>query len=179
MVTNDAEQDRIDWTSVSEADSLNALYGWQGAGVRAVADPERDEPGLVLVPRLWERMQAFGLTEKPRECCGVGIGPAGEVREFHPLENVAAEPVTRYEIAADDQLRIHKRAAAQGWDVTLVFHTHPATDPVPSVTDRSLAGWPDAVYAILGLGGAQPDLRAWRIRGGVDGEVTQLLVAHA
>lgn len=177
-MTNDAgQQDEIDWSQVTEAESLAALFGWQGEGVRVSAEPEGDAPGLVLVPRLWERLQAFGLTEQPRECCGVGIGPVGEVREFHPLENVAAEPITRYEISAADQLRIHKRAAARDWDVTLVFHTHPATEPVPSVTDRTLAAWPDAVYAILGLGGADPDLRAWRIRGGVDGEVTQLPVA--
>ena len=175
-----APGDGIDWTAVSEADSLNALFGWQGEGVRVDVDPEdREAPGLVLVPRLWERLQAFGLTEQPRECCGVGIGPVGEVREFHPLENVAAEPITRYEISPADQLRIHKRAAANDWDVTLVFHTHPATDPVPSPTDRTLAAWPDAVYAILGLGGERPDLRAWRIRGGLDGEVAQLLVTGA
>jgi proteasome lid subunit RPN8/RPN11 len=181
VVSNDAMDDlaAIDWSTVTRSESLAALYGWTGAGVIATAEPTDEQPGLVLVPRLWERLQAFGLTEKPRECCGVGIGPAGEVREFIPVENVADEPITRYVIAPEDQLRIHKRAAAEGWDVTLVFHTHPATDPVPSVTDRTLAAWPDAVYAILGLGGSQPDLRAWRIRGGVDGEVVQLDVSFA
>lgn len=168
----------IDWSSMTRSDSLAALYGWKGAGVVAAADPAEGDPGLVLVPRLWERFQAFGLTEKPRECCGVGIGPAGEVREFIPVENIASEPITRYEISSADQLRIHKAASAEGWDVTLVFHTHPATEPVPSITDRTLAAWPDAVYAILGLG-AQPDLRAWRIRGGVDGDVTELGVSFA
>jgi proteasome lid subunit RPN8/RPN11 len=131
---------------------------------------------FVVTPELWEELVAFGRAEKPKECCGIGIGPTGEVTEFHQLENVHEEPVTRYEISARDQLRLHLHAEDQGWDTTLVFHTHPATEPYPSATDLALAGWPDAVYAIMGL--ADPDapiLRAYRI---VGGEVTELAVSH-
>lgn len=167
----------IDWKNVTTSDSLTALFGWQGQGVIASADPADGEPGLALNPKLWERLQAFGLTEKPHECVGVGLGPAGEVHEFHPVENVHEEPVTRYEIAANDQLRLYRRAQEQGWEITLVFHTHPVTEPEPSVTDVANAGWPGAVYAILGLADpVRPKLRAWRI---VDDVVSELGVAGA
>lgn len=175
----------VDWDSVRQADNLAALYGWRWepedaalpSPVRVSATPAHGDGGLVLVPHLWERLQAFGRTMSPHECCGVGIGPPGEVREFHPVENVHESPVTRYEISAADQLRLYRRAEERGWDVTLVFHTHPATDPVPSATDRALAGWPAAVYAILGLGGERADLRAWRIVDG--GEPAQLEIRAA
>jgi [CysO sulfur-carrier protein]-S-L-cysteine hydrolase len=126
-----------------------------------------------LPPRLRAQLDAFGAASAPYECCGIGIGPAGEVHEFHPLANVHEQPRTRYEIAAADQLRIYKRADDLDWQITLVFHSHPATEPFPSTTDLDLAGWPDAVYAILGCATTPPTLRAYRI---VERVVTELAV---
>ncbi|MBC7643580.1 MAG: M67 family metallopeptidase, partial [Thermoleophilia bacterium] len=126
---------------------------------------------LVLPTDLYDRLVAFGQTVAPEECCGIGIGPTGEIAEFHPLVNVHHEPVTRYEASAADQLRLYLRADERGWDTTFVFHTHPATEPYPSVTDVALAAWPDAVYAILGLANEQPLLRAYRI---IDEVITEL-----
>ena len=135
-----------------------------------------DADGLRVSRGLFDRMVAHGRTWAPRECCGIGIGPFGTVAEFHELDNVHETPVTRYEIASRDQLRLHLRAEGEGWETTLVFHTHPATEPYPSATDLALAGWPDAVYAIMGLSGEAPLLRAYRI---VDGIVDELDVAVA
>lgn len=117
-----------------------------------------------LTPTLREAMLRHARAAAPEECCAVGIGEPGAVRELHLVRNVHPSPVTRYEIDAADQLAVYQRALARDWDVTLVFHSHPATEPVPSATDRALAAWPDALYAILSL--AQPDqplVRAWRI----------------
>lgn len=160
MVTKQL-QERFGWsvTDVDQSDAAVALTGADG----------RIEIGSAL----WDQLVAFGEAHSPEECCGVGIGPAGRVCEFLPVINVHEAPVTRYEISAADQLHIFQRADDRDWDVTLVFHTHPATEPYPSVTDISLAGWPDAVYAILGLGGETPLLRAYEIR---DGNVTELAV---
>lgn len=129
---------------------------------------------FIVTPELLERFVAHAAAAAPNECCGVGLGPTDEVLEFHELDNVHETPVTRYEIAPADQLRLFLQAEDQGWDTTLVFHSHPATEPYPSATDLALAGWPDATYAILGLAGAEPLLRAYRIR---DGVVTELTVS--
>jgi proteasome lid subunit RPN8/RPN11 len=43
-----------------------------------------------------------------------------------------------------------------------VFHSHPETEPIPSRTDRELAGlWSCKPFLIYGL--ALEQLRAWRI----------------
>ncbi|MCW2924071.1 MAG: Mov34/MPN/PAD family protein [Thermoleophilia bacterium] len=133
-----------------------------------------EEGAFVVSGDLFGRMVEHARAAAPNECCGLGLGAPGAVAEFHPLDNVHETPVTRYEIAAADQLRLHLRAEDEGWDTTLVFHSHPATEPYPSATDLALAGWPDAVYAILGLAGPEPLLRAYRIR---DGEVAELDVS--
>jgi len=154
------------------AGSLQAAFGWTaGEGSPAVATAT---DRLVLPTELTGRLTAFGRALSPAECCGIGIGPAGEIAEFHAVPNVHEQPVTRYEVPAADQLRIYLRAEARGWGITFVFHTHPATEPYPSATDVALAAWPDAVYAIMGLAGDAPTLRAYRI---VDEVVVELPVA--
>ena len=46
----------------------------------------------------------------------------------------------------------------------VVYHSHPrSSDPAPSETDVRLAYYPAAVYFIVGLGGEEPCLRAFRI----------------
>jgi proteasome lid subunit RPN8/RPN11 len=153
------------------AEQLAQRYAW-AAG--AAPNGEASFARLALGAELVARLEAFGRSEAPFECCGIGIGPAGEVAEFHPLLNVHEQPVTRYEIGAADQLRIFLRAEERGWGVTLVFHTHPATEAYPSETDVQLAGWPDAVYAIMSLADLEAaDLRAFRI---VAREITELTV---
>ena len=45
-----------------------------------------------------------------------------------------------------------------------IYHSHPrSSDPTPSETDVRLAYYPAAVYFIVGLGNAEPTLRAFRI----------------
>jgi proteasome lid subunit RPN8/RPN11 len=45
-----------------------------------------------------------------------------------------------------------------------IYHSHPRSDdPEPSNTDVRLAYYPTAVYFIVGLGGDEPLLRAFRI----------------
>jgi proteasome lid subunit RPN8/RPN11 len=127
---------------------------------------------------LYDELVAFGLDNVPNECCGIGLGPVGEVAEFHRLKNVHETPQTRYEISAADQLRMFHRAEEMGWEITMVFHTHPLTEPFPSATDIALAGWPDAVYVILGCGTMPPVMRAYFIRDGIV-EETIAPAAHA
>lgn len=132
-----------------------------------------DAGRFVVSSVLFHALVTHARSTEPEECCGIGIGPVGSVAEFHPLANVHEQPVTRYEIASSDQLHLHLRAEDNEWETTLVFHSHPATEPYPSATDLSLAGWPDAIYAIMGLAGDEPELRAFRLR---DGQVEELAV---
>ncbi|MEO6866755.1 MAG: Mov34/MPN/PAD-1 family protein [Gaiellales bacterium] len=171
-VTTKAEPPKIEWSNVSISDSLFALYGWNGPGALVPAEPEDGEPGLVIPYRLWERVQAFAFTEKPRVSCGIGIGPPGVIREFLPLENVHDEPRIHHAISAEDQERVRQRAEEEGWDVTLMFHSHPTMAPELSEHDRMQADRPDAVYAILGLDDVTgPQVRAWRITAGEAAEL--------
>ena len=52
----------------------------------------------------------------------------------------------------------------RGEQLLAIYHSHPRShDPVPSDTDVRLAYYPSAIYFIIGLGGAEPAMRAFRI----------------
>jgi proteasome lid subunit RPN8/RPN11 len=78
--------------------------------------------------------------EHPRECCGLLIGRSERIVEAVPLENRAADPMRRYQIAPADYVAQIRRCRARG-DVSVIgaYHSHPWTAPEPSPTDTAEA----------------------------------------
>ena len=55
---------------------------------------------------------------------------------------------------------------AAGAEVLAVYHSHPASAPIPSAKDVAGNHWGGSVvHVIVGLAGAAPDVRAWWIDG--------------
>jgi proteasome lid subunit RPN8/RPN11 len=72
-------------------------------------------------------------------------------------QNKLASPY-RYELEIDPSVWFLED---EGYELA-VFHSHPETEPVPSRTDRELAGlWAGRPFLIYGLKLLQ--LRAWRV----------------
>ena len=119
-------------------------------------------------------MTAHARRERPRECCGLLLGTAGEVQEAIPTANVAAQPDRRYQVSPADHVALMKRcrdASAQGSDAVEIigtYHSHPRSAPVPSPTDRREA-LGDFLYIIVGPvdDSAPTDVRAYRL---IEGE---------
>jgi len=86
----------------------------------------------------------------------------------HRARNAAASPL-RYEMDGMEQYRIQSAIEDAGQDLGAIYHSHTRSAPVPSQTDINLAFYPEALYVIVGLKGAEPDVRAYSI---VDGEVS-------
>lgn len=62
---------------------------------------------------------------------------------------------------------------ARGEELVAIYHSHPASQPYPSPTDRAEAHYPDAFYVLVSLRADEPELRAFRILdGGAVREVT-------
>jgi [CysO sulfur-carrier protein]-S-L-cysteine hydrolase len=106
--------------------------------------------------------------EAPNECCGIVGTRDGQAVSIFPVRNAAASPL-RYEMDPKDQLRVFEALDDAGLDVGAIYHSHTRSAPEPSQTDINLAFYPDALYVILGVAGADDDVRAWRI---VDGRVS-------
>ena len=104
----------------------------------------------------------------PRECCGLIGGKAdGHAESIYRMRNVAADPLVTYEAAPEDLFAAQRLMRERGEQLLGIYHSHPrADDPTPSATDVRLAYYPSAVYFIVGLGGEEPNLCAFRISEG-------------
>ena len=125
---------------------------------------------LRLPQRFIDEMLAHARAELPNECCGIIAGRDGTAVELFRARNAEASPY-RYEVDSQDLFRIWRQCETNGWDFLVVYHSHVASEAVPSQTDVRRATWPDAYYVVVSL--ADPDtpaVRAFRI---IEGNVSE------
>jgi proteasome lid subunit RPN8/RPN11 len=79
--------------------------------------------------------------------------------------NVHPTPTTRYVIDPREQLKVFRSLDQAGEELLGIYHSHPVSQPYPSPTDRAEAHYPDAVYVLVSLRTAKPEVRAFRIGG--------------
>lgn len=112
-----------------------------------------------------EKIFAYAMEAAPAECCGlIGGTEAREATSIYPLRNVAADKIVSYEAAPEDLFSAQRQMRERGEELIAIYHSHPrSAEPEPSETDVRLAYYPQAVYFIVGLAGAQPVIRAFRL----------------
>ena len=113
---------------------------------------------------LMEEMFAHARASQPAECCGLVGGAGGAARSLYRLRNVARDPLAAYEGAPQELFDAQRLMRERGEELIAIYHSHPrASEPVPSDSDVRLAYYPKAVHFIVGLAGAEPALRAFRL----------------
>ncbi|HHL40163.1 MAG TPA: M67 family peptidase [Deltaproteobacteria bacterium] len=120
---------------------------------------------LRMTRELYDELTAHARTAYPRECCGVLVGTASEVKVVERVvrtENRNTERAgDRYEISPADLNRIDKEARAEGLDVLGFYHSHPDHADRPSRFDRE-RGQPWYSYLIVSVrGGRVESARSW------------------
>jgi proteasome lid subunit RPN8/RPN11 len=122
---------------------------------------------------LYDDMVAHAQADAPNECCGMIATRDGKAVQVYRAENAAASPL-RYEIDGAEQYRIQMAIDDAGHDLGAIYHSHTRSEPYPSQTDVNLAFYPEALYLIVGLAGAEPEVKAYEIRDGQvkDAELT-------
>jgi proteasome lid subunit RPN8/RPN11 len=103
--------------------------------------------------------------EAPLECCGLLAGHvadgAGVVTTRYGIDN-AARSATEYETDARHMLFAFRSMRERGIELLAIYHSHPASGPVPSRRDVERNTYGESVaHLIVGLAGADPDPRAW------------------
>jgi proteasome lid subunit RPN8/RPN11 len=122
-------------------------------------------PFRLRIPQaIYDAVIAHAHAELPAECCGLLAGTVvegiGRVTQHLPLVNALKSP-TEYESDARSMFAAHKAMRANGTDVLAIYHSHPTSDPIPSKRDLERRYAASVVDLIIGLRGAEPDVRAW------------------
>lgn len=122
-------------------------------------------PKIRLEKARLEEIIAHAREASPHECCGlIGGSDDGTAQTIYRTRNVAAEPLVAYEAGPEDLFAAQRAMRERGEQLLAIYHSHPrSSNPEPSRSDVRLAYYPSAVYFIVGLGGAEPCLRAFRI----------------
>jgi proteasome lid subunit RPN8/RPN11 len=126
-----------------------------------------------IARELYDQIVAHARAEAPNECCGLVGTDQDQDRavSVHAATNKHASPL-RFEIDERDQIRIWREIDDAGHEIGAIYHSHTRTAPEPSQTDiNGAAQWPGALWIIVGLADAEPDVRTWAIE---DGRVTQV-----
>jgi proteasome lid subunit RPN8/RPN11 len=103
----------------------------------------------------------------PEECCGLLLGSTDAITASVRARNIADEPRRRYRVDPHDHFSAIRQGRAVGLDVVGAYHSHPASAPVPSETDRAEA-FEAFIFVIVGLS----ETRAWRLSSGNFTEVS-------
>jgi proteasome lid subunit RPN8/RPN11 len=124
---------------------------------------------LVISRQLLDEIVAHARAEAPNECCGMIAARDGRATAVHRTRNIHASPL-RFEMDPGEQLRVLDGIEQAGLELGAIYHSHTRSEPYPSLTDVNLARWwPEPLWVIVGLAGAEPEVRAYRI---ADGEIT-------
>jgi proteasome lid subunit RPN8/RPN11 len=119
---------------------------------------------LVVPSDLYAAIVAQARAEAPLECCGLLAGHSqdgiGTVEVRYPLVNEAASPAEFVSDARSmfDAMRDLDR---RGLQLLAVYHSHPASRPVPSKIDLERSYSPAVVNIIVSLQTEPAEVRAW------------------
>jgi proteasome lid subunit RPN8/RPN11 len=125
---------------------------------------------IVISSEQLDAVVAHGRSCLPDEACGLLFGRDGRVSRVRPVSNSEPSPVS-YILDPRDQMTAMKEMEAEGLELVGIYHTHPESPAMPSLTDIRRAffpgtkepNFPDAVYLIVGLSGDVPEANAFRI----------------
>jgi proteasome lid subunit RPN8/RPN11 len=120
---------------------------------------------ITLLTSHRDQILAHACESDPAECCGlIGGNDDRQAQSIYLLRNLASNSNVAYEAAPEDLFAAQRQMRDRGEQLLGIYHSHPrSAEPAPSETDVRLAYYPQATYFIIGLAGAQPVMRAFRI----------------
>lgn len=126
-------------------------------------------PGIIVTPAELDEIRAQGEREYPNECCGVILARGGDRRlirftnlqdEMHGRDPNTYPRTSRnaYFVGKPDQDRMYA-LLGQGFDLAVIYHSHPDVDAYFSPTDILQAApppiheamWPTTTYVVVSV----------------------------
>jgi proteasome lid subunit RPN8/RPN11 len=99
----------------------------------------------------------------PLEACGIlaGRGPV-QAASIYPLRN-ALQSATRYDADPRDLIRAIEAMRSRGEEMVAIYHSHPASPPIPSRVDLAENHYGELPRVIVSLLKGSAEVRIWRL----------------
>ena len=120
---------------------------------------------MILLQETVDHLFAHAEREAPIEACGYLAGNGDLVVKHFPMTNVD-NSTEHFSFDPAEQFAILKKARNEGFTITGVYHSHPASPARPSKEDVQLAFDPSLVYIIISLLNERTTIKGYRIRKG-------------
>ena len=122
---------------------------------------------MLTIPKtIIDAIIAHARRDFPLEACGILGGTEGVVSEHYPMANTD-QSNEHFTMEPKEQFAVIKDLRAKGKEMVAIYHSHPETPARPSEEDIRLALTPGVSYLIVSLAGAVPEVKSYRIEGGV------------
>lgn len=118
---------------------------------------------IYLSETLINTLTNYTVEGKPHEVCGLLVGAGVQVNRVIPIPNTSEHPESRYYMDPSTLIRHLASVEEEGLSLLGFYHSHPAGEPIPSLTDIQQANYPDAAHIIIGLKHEHPVIAAWHI----------------
>lgn len=89
--------------------------------------------------------------EPEQEVCGLIATRDGGPHRLIPIQNIAAEPGTLFEMEPQAQIEAMRAIREQGETLWAIYHSHPHAPAVPSAKDLADTAYPEALYLVISL----------------------------
>ena len=125
---------------------------------------------LAIPPSILDEAIVHACAELPNECCGLLAGTItdgiGTVTARYAVGNDVASP-REFATNPRDLLTSFRLMRDCGFELLAIYHSHPASAPVPSRRDLERNTYGDSVvHVIVSLAGSSPEVRGWWLGNG-------------
>ncbi|MBT0664654.1 M67 family metallopeptidase [Geobacter pelophilus] len=121
---------------------------------------------LIIPKNIHDALIVHAQRDFPLEACGILGGLNGLVSDHYPMAN-SDRSNEHFMMEPKEQFSVVKELRAKGKVMLAIYHSHPETPARPSEEDIRLALTPDVSHVIISLAGETPEIKAYRIEGGI------------
>lgn len=141
---------------------------------RPLQQSESAPPARLLISvEIVDQIVAHLRKALPEEGCGLlatNLQHDGHVTRFFPGTNVDSSSV-RFTMDPTEVVQAFREMRQNDWRLGAIVHSHPRTQPTPSLTDLDEAYYPEALMLIVSFQSDAAEMRAWQVSTSESGEV--------
>ncbi len=106
---------------------------------------------LLISRQLATRLLGAAQAAPHCKVCGLIGGRDGQPLHHYPVANAAADPATEFRLDSAQRDQAEQDLHANGEELLGVYHSHPATPPLPSASDLQACGDSAGLLFVISL----------------------------